>query len=251
MSYAVTFSSRGGRYESAMRRFPNVRDGEFRAVVEFAGIGEGSVVIDVPAGGGYLRRYLPKTAEWIGIEVAESFLVGASDLDGALRSAKSLSAMPVPSGSVDRVVSVAGLHHEDDRPEFYREARRVLRDGGLLTIAEVAEDSKVARFLDGFVDAHGEGHRGNYWSDRDRSDLGEAGFVAIESVVRDVAWRARSVDELVAFVSELFALDRASPTEVAAALERDLGVVESDGHVRLSWEMVLTRGRRSDDARRR
>src|SRR5690606_21665116 len=164
----------------------------------------GLQVVDVPSGGGYLAEYLPPDVECLHVETSRAFFEAAQRDGQPVVLAPSMGRLPLPDQSVDRVLSLAGLHHELDRLAFYREAQRVLKPSGWLFVAEVAEGSPVARFLDGFVDAHGDGHQGLYLGPTEGDTLRAAGFALCSCEPLETPWRARSEEELGAFCRELF-----------------------------------------------
>ena len=56
-----------------MQCCPDARQQEFAQAVDAARLTSGMVVADVPAGGGYLQRYLPSGCHWLGHEPCASF----------------------------------------------------------------------------------------------------------------------------------------------------------------------------------
>lgn len=115
--------------------------------VELAGVAPGQTVLDVGCGTGNLALAV--------LAVQPTARVTGLDPDGdALRRAGRKARrrglrlelvqgfadrVPVEDGSVDHLVSALALHHVDDgsREGFAREARRVLRPGGTVTIVDV------------------------------------------------------------------------------------------------------------------
>jgi SAM-dependent methyltransferase len=102
----------------------------------------GKDVVDVGCGGGALVRELAALgARPIGIEISEEQLAGArarDDGSGPPYLVGRAEALPLEDGSVDVVVFMRSLHHVP--PEHLeaglREARRVLRPGGAVYVAE-------------------------------------------------------------------------------------------------------------------
>lgn len=138
-----TFDQRGSSYHLAMTSLPNVRAEEFRVLVARAELRPGHAIVDLPSGGGYLHRYLPEGVTCLHVETSQVFHAAAHHAGQKALLASSMGDVPLASGSVDRVLSLAGLHHETDRLPLYREAARLLRPGGLLLIAEVAQGSSI------------------------------------------------------------------------------------------------------------
>lgn len=70
-SYEQIFLKRADAYQKAMELFPNARDHGFQLAVDAAGIKSGETVCDAPAGGGYLRAYLPgDIGRYLAVETA-------------------------------------------------------------------------------------------------------------------------------------------------------------------------------------
>jgi hypothetical protein len=102
----------------------------------------GKDVVDIGCGGGALVRDLAAAgARPIGLEISDEQLVTARARDngsGARYLVGRAEALPLDDGSVDLVVFMRSLHHVP--PEHLqaglREARRVLRAGGAVYVAE-------------------------------------------------------------------------------------------------------------------
>jgi len=236
--YAEAFGARGGRYDEAMRRHPRARDQEFGQLVSRAGLTPGMALGDVPAGGGYLGAHLPAGVAWLGHEPCASFQQGGA-LHGVAPGGPPLLPFPWADASLDRVVSLAGVHHQPDKRPFHREARRVLRAGGLYLLSDVAEDSPTARFLDGFVGRHNStGHEGFYLGKGCVAELEDAGFRVLSDERVRFHWLFSSCEELAAFCTLLFDLRAPGPSLVADAAREMLGIDEMPGgEVGLRWAL--------------
>jgi len=234
--YRQIFALRGERYLRALNRYPGARAEEFVAAVAAALLLPGQRIIDVPAGGGMLQQFLPADCSVVRLECASGFSQGTNVRSHARADAGS---WPLVDACADRVISVAGVHHLQDKRGFYQEAFRCLAPGGALLLAEVAEESPVAAFLDGFVDAHNsEGHRGSYLNELTLDQLQQAGF-AIDSV-NDACYQWCFDDEqaLVSFCSDQFGLQslphRRFVEEVSGYLPLQTGPRQQ---VKLPWEL--------------
>ena len=115
------------------------------------GLPPGARVLDAPCGEGALAAAL----------AADGFEAWGTDLDpraGAVlgdrfRTADLAGPLPWPDGSFDLVASVEGIEHLENGFAFLREARRVLRPGGLLVLTTpntVSLRSRVRFFGSGF-----------------------------------------------------------------------------------------------------
>ena len=102
----------------------------------------GKHVVDVGCGGGALVRDLgARGADVIGVEVSEQQLAGAiarDDGSGARYLVGRAEALPLDDASVDVAVFMRTLHHVPPAAlmQALREARRVLRAGGAVYVAE-------------------------------------------------------------------------------------------------------------------
>jgi ubiquinone/menaquinone biosynthesis C-methylase UbiE len=103
---------------------------------------DGRDVVDVGCGGGALVRALAaRGARVTGVEISDSQLTAAVEADGASGSRYLVGraqALPLEDASVDVAVFMRTLHHvpPDDLLDALREARRVLRDAGVVYVAE-------------------------------------------------------------------------------------------------------------------
>ncbi len=231
-AYSRDFAERGSAYDRAMRAHPDARRAEFRQVVAAARVLPGHVVGDVPAGGGYLRAHLPEGAVWRGHEPCASF--GVAPTHGAT----GIFPFPWADGSLDRVISLAGVHHHDDKRPFHAETRRVLRAGGVYALSDVAQGSPVAAFLDGFVgERNGSGHEGFYLGEELAPQLREVGFEVLSDELRRFHWVAADEATLADFCIGLLSLRDTGRETFLEAARRVLGIDAVPGGVGLRWEL--------------
>jgi SAM-dependent methyltransferase len=236
MNYEEIFRLRGGAYDHAMQLAPEARREEFLLPIEWAGLRAGEIVVDVPAGGGYLRRYLPAGVAWRGHEPCSSFEAGREVPDVPLLP------LPWPDASADAALSIAGVHHLEDKRPLFAEVRRVLRPTGRFVLADAHEGSGVSRFLDDFVGRYNStGHTGIYLGERTRRDLEETGFEVVRAERVAYAWWFRSRADLGRFARLLFDVRQVDDGEVAEAVERILGTVARDGEIGMRWELYFLR----------
>jgi SAM-dependent methyltransferase len=125
-------------YDPALPSAPPTDTEMLQRLVEPAG----KDVADVGCGGGALVRDLAAAgARPIGIEISEEQLATARARDngtGARYLVGRAEALPLDDGSVDVVVFMRSLHHvpPEHLRDGLREARRVLRPGGAVYVAE-------------------------------------------------------------------------------------------------------------------
>ena len=233
--YEDMFVKRGSAYDRAMRLSPKARAAEFAQVISRADLRPGHVVADVPAGGGYLRGFLPAGVAWAGHEPCASFHGGQH---GAPSSGLPLLPLPWSDGSMDRVICLAGLHHQDDKIPFHAEVRRVLRPSGCYVLSDVPADSPVAAFLDGFIGEHNStGHSGIYLDGGLHAELAAAGLQVRSDERIHFHWMFRDLTELGEFCHGLFDIRTASAPVVAEAAAEALGVEVLSEGLGLRWEL--------------
>ena len=238
-AYESIFNRRGQAYHRAMQLVPGARRREFSAALEHAGLRRGGVVCDVPSGGGYLADHLPPDLELrlVAIDPSDVFARTWQDQRVEWHLAP-LTRLPIQDASVDALVSIAGLHHADDRPAALREMRRVLRPGGRLSILEVPSGATTDRFLNGFVDQYNSmGHDGRFVDDAFRADVTAAGFHVETDELCRYTWDFSGEDEMVEFIRLMFWLDKATPEIILEGVRDILGVDAVGGDCKMNWEL--------------
>jgi SAM-dependent methyltransferase len=158
-AFADHFSRLAGGYAAYRPHYP---DGLFAAIAAAAPTRD--VVWDCATGSGQAAQGLARHFDLVFASDASREQVGASAANARVRFFVARGeAVPLPAGSVD-VVTVAQALHWLELPEFYAEARRVLRPGGLLAAWTYGNfrvdggrvDATLADFYDRIV--------GSYWA---------------------------------------------------------------------------------------
>jgi SAM-dependent methyltransferase len=235
-SYTEIFTDRARSYHSAMLDFPHARDAEFEAVIEPLHDAGDGVVCDMPAGGGYLANYVPAGLRYVGVEPVEAFSASpVSRAAGATMNAP-ITAVPLESGSVDYVISLAGLHHEADLLAVFSEMRRLLKPGGRVVMADVAEGTGPARFLNGFVDRNSpQGHDGRFLDGATAPLVEQAGLAVMDDQLVEVPWLFGSREDAGRFCENLFGVQGIPWAGVADAMDEDIGFGSDARGLRLKW----------------
>lgn len=235
-TYAEIFAERARDYHAAMVACPSARDAEFEAVLEPLSGSPPGLLCDIPSGGGYLAPYLRPGMRYLGVEPAKDFLDASP---AALeRIHGDITKVPLPDGTVDYIVSLAGLHHEPDLRQVFREMRRLVRPRGRVVIADVAAGTRPAGFLNGFVaDNNPLGHDGRFLDDGTAGLLEDAGFEVAEDRLIDVPWSFASRTRAGAFCRQLFGMTSLAADDVAAALAELIGLDERGGRTQLGWQL--------------
>jgi len=238
MDYDATFAKRGRSYKYAMDTYPHALDAEFQTAVRMCRLSAGDVLLNIPGGGVPLGPFVPLDVEYLCYETNAAF--------AALFSIPccTFSSIPLPSSSVDVIVSLAALHHatEEERGAFYGEARRLLKPGGSLVIGDVALGSAQDAWLNEFVDAHNSsGHRGRFWSPEDAGLLSVCGF-SVEVSTQSYPWVFPSWRAVVDFSRHLFGLDLATDAQIEEGLQRYLlPLRDEESGIRIPWSLLYFR----------
>jgi SAM-dependent methyltransferase len=252
-SYDAVFNRRGAAYHAAMAMRPECRDAEFAALFARIRLEPGMVLVDIPAGGGYLRRKLPDGVTHVALEVSQAFC----DAPGSDSRLCSWDRWDLGDASADVVVCCAALHHVDEptRAAFFDEVARVLKPGGTAVCADVEVDTPPASFLNGFVDAHNpDGHDGRF------IDAAFAGVHAAASrgrlrVIRNEVchypWRlGPDRDGVLTFTRLMFGMPQVADAELGGYLESEMQLGLCDGEWRLPWQLRFVAFERTGCGRR-
>lgn len=239
--YADIFERRGAQYTAAMQQHPHARRAEFEQACAAAHVVSGQHVLDVPAGGCWLRDWLPtQDLRYTAVDSTDGFLKRLPLAERpALVLAADLASIPLPDTCADRLVSLAGLHHIEERAPVYAELRRLIAPGGTGCIVDVQAGTSTAEFLNGPVDRYCPlVHRGLFLDDSDTRMLASAGWQVREDRLVDVAWRFASLAEMGGFCRLLFGLDNApSDDAVVEAIIEGPGVSRNEHQVLMHWPL--------------
>jgi len=236
MNYEQIFEQRGGAYDHAMRRWPDARRDDFRVPLQVLAPQPGEAIVDVPAGGAYLRHYLPAGCRWFGHEPCASFHLETPAVD--------LLPLPWADGFADAAISIAGVHHLEDKRPLFRELRRVVGDSGRFVLADVHEASAVAVFLDRFVGRYNStGHQGVYLGPHTLEELTESGWEVETADRRPFCWWFRDGASLAQYCRMLFDVRGADDATIRDGVERLLGTQATEPGIGMNWELFVIRAR--------
>lgn len=246
-SYQDIFELRADTYHEAMTQCPAARAREFEAIVSFSSLQPGSVVADIPSGGGYLESYISNTVSGIiAVEPTRQFYARCEETRLLKKLLSPLEAIDIADETIDAIISLAGLHHVVDRATVFNELRRILKPDGVLCIADVRLGSDVDRFLNVFVDQYNSlGHEGWFIDRGFKQALTSARFAIEKNQVIPYSWNFHDVEEMVRFCILLFGLDDATPDTVHAGIEHYLGYTTDSAGCQMNWELEFLRCTRS------
>lgn len=244
-TYQAIFNQRADAYHQAMLNWPDARNQEFEALLKDLPINASSHILDIPAGGGYLANYLPVDINLHHLETSKLFadLFQQHCHSGSCHplSLCSLDKLPQENDSIDIALSLAGLHHTEDKQPLFTELYRCLKPGGLLVLADAQEDSATARFLDGWVNDHNKmGHNGWYLNQQTIQQLQDCGFECISNENRNYHWCFENPLQAGEYCKLMFGIDQAEASQVKDALTQHLGFDSLDnGTVGLHWQLYF------------
>lgn len=236
-NYEAIFARRADSYQRAMADFPRARDAEFALVVDVLDPGP-ATVFDMPAGAGYLRAHLPADKRYVAVEPVGYFFDRCPTDPGAGRIQSPVEAVDAPDGSADAIVSLAGLHHAPDLLAIFRECHRLLRPGGMLVLADVAEGTPPDRFLNIYVHENNPtGHEGRFLDAATAPLLFEAGFDVVADALVPAPWRFAGANEAGGYCASLFGIEGRAPAEVASAMAEIVGVTAGADGFHVGWSL--------------
>ena len=236
-SYEDIFKKRARQYHKAMELCPQARAKEFSLAAKYLNVSPGMTVLDVPSGGGYLKQFVPvEKVNYIFVESSNDFAshCPVDSHSGTLLS--NLMALPLLPQSADRILSLAAVHHIENKQHFFLQCFDLLKEDGLLVIGDVDAGSKMAGFLNSFVDSHNSmGHKGLFLSENIGDMLGNIGFEIVLNQYEPLFWEFESRAKAITFFRNLFGLDLADDDQILSGIEEYLGFSEGVNTMSINW----------------
>ena len=226
MDYDATFKNRAAEYNYAVQKYPRVLINELSTAAHMVDAKPNEVIVNIPGACVDISKYIPESVVYKPYETNRSF----SLVTGIPYSAN--FCIPEPPNSVDKVVSLASLHHstEEERIDFYKSVHMCLKPGGKLIIGDVHVGSREDKWLNGFVNRF-NGHNGKFWSEDDIKLM--TGF-NVTTEIKCYPWTFASRNEMVDFCKHLFGLKNASDAEIEEGLQKYLMASDTE----FDWSLI-------------
>jgi cyclopropane fatty-acyl-phospholipid synthase-like methyltransferase len=250
-TYSDIFNQRGKLYHQAMTDHPEARRAEFQTAIALLELAPGMVLCDVPSGGGYLSNFISvPDVKLYAIETSEVFARSMAEQDTHVSIlCEAIADLPLVSSSIDRVISLAGLHHVTPQVAFYQEAHRLLTPQGLLVVADVQQGTGVDRFLNGFVDQHSQmGHRGLFLGDHTLTELETCGFQIVQAQPQKYTWQFPNPMAMARYCQMLFGIDLTDEATILDSIQDCLGYQVTDTGCYMNWELLFVQAMKTTAA---
>ncbi|MPZ25696.1 MAG: arsenite methyltransferase [Micromonosporaceae bacterium] len=168
-----------------------------------AALQPGEVVLDLGSGGGMdalvASQRVGPDGHVFGLDMSDDMLAlaqrnaTAAGVTNVAFLKGDMESVPLPRGSVDVIISNCVVNLVPDKARALREAHRVLRPEGRLSISDIVTRRPVPEHLKGDLSAWAACVGGALTEDEYRAELAAAGFVDIE-ITRDREFTAVDAD---------------------------------------------------------
>lgn len=224
MEYREIFRHRGESYDLAMKKYPNARDKEFKNLFCKIPLTKNETILDVPALGGYLKKYCLKDTSVFFLDFSQS--INGVDV---VSPYEKWNIQPV-----DRIVCLAAIHHIQNLDCFLQNLCFHVKANGFIHIADVSIDSKISKFLDDFIgpNTSTKEHKGNYYNWKKINFPKNLNIINIEE--RACPWIFQSEIEMIEYCRLLFDLQNINDQEILFALKKYVGFENNQ----INWHLT-------------
>jgi ubiquinone/menaquinone biosynthesis C-methylase UbiE len=203
-------TERWANYRKANNFFPEVRRREIEMMLDYVQPRKGETILECGAGNGALTLPLAESVGLRGKVIAYDVIDdnlkcvnrrNKNKLPIVTKKQTDPYVLPEEDGSVDKVVSLASLHHYDNRAahtgysgrqQIIKEFARVLKRGGQLIVGDVERNTNTQRYFDAIDKpryCHPNGHPHDFLNEYVANKLcDEAGLDVQEFDTYDVRW---------------------------------------------------------------
>lgn len=230
--YRQLFQNRANDYHFAMQKYPEARNNEFTSLLSSVDFSSVKEVLDIPSGGGYLKKFIPGHVNLTPVDFSEGF----SNDSIALVSPNKL---PFNPNTFDVVFSLSGMHHLDNVPLFVEECLRIIKKDGSFVFADVQKDSNVDYFLNKFVNEYNSlGHDGNFFYKDYFTAYPDIQNRVTDCNINNYPFVFDTQNDMVHFFKLFFGLDKASDAIILEGVQDILGITRTDRRVEVNWGLI-------------
>jgi SAM-dependent methyltransferase len=230
--YQKIFEKRANDYHWAMQKYPDVRSYEFESLIGSTDFSNIKNVLDIPSGGGYLKKYLPNNIELISADFSEGFTNENIQLVDPTQFSYS-------DNSFDLVLSLSGLHHLNDVPKFVNECLRVLKANGSFIFSDVKKDTAVDIFLNEFVNEYNSlGHNGIFFTEDSFNEFPLLQQKIIRTQYNQYPFVFKDKSEMLCFFSYFFGLDKVNENIIYDGIRDILGIKSTANGLEVDWGLI-------------
>ena len=231
--YQIIFQKRAADYHYAMQQFPEARKHEFSNLFSEINFGKDIHLLDVPSGGGYLKNYIPENVTVTLADFSEGFAINQIHH-------VSPEKLPFDIASFDTVLSLSGMHHLADVPQFIRECLRVTKTGGSFIFADVKKGTPVDFFLNEFVNTYNSlGHKGDFFSASSFESFSDIQSAISSCQYHEYPFLFDTTSDMITFFKLFFGLDKASDGVIQEGIQDILGIKTTANKIEVNWGLLL------------
>lgn len=230
--YQKIFEKRANDYHWAMQKYPDVRSYEFESLISSTDFSSINKVLDIPSGGGYLKKYLAKNIELISADFSEGFTNERIQL-------ASPTNFPYSDNSFDLVLSLSGMHHLNDVPKFVNECLRVLKENSSFIFSDVKKSTPVDIFLNEFVNQYNSlGHNGIFFTEDSFNEFPLLQQKIVRTQYNQYPFVFKDKTEMLSFFSYFFGLDKANENIIYDGIRDILGIKSTTNGLEVDWGLI-------------
>lgn len=258
----ISDKKRWEKFRIANSKFPHVRRIEFTKQLEKTSPQNGEIILEIGTGSGYLTFELAGKVGKSGKIITYDYHKQNLDFVNRVNRERfpivtvhqsSDYSIKLPDESIDKVSTIASLHHYDNRSrnsgirgrqKIIGELYRVLRKGGKLIISDIADGTPPQRYFDEAIDnpecpayCHPHGHPHDFLNEKIIKDLcKKAGFDVVSFAIESTPWLFDNEQQAKAFLHTLHNA-RCSHDESLNVAKKYLSYAEINGKFRLGWQL--------------
>jgi arsenite methyltransferase len=154
--------------------------------VAYVGLKPGETILDLGSGGGIdvflAAKKVGARGSVIGVDMNEAMIKRAREaaVEYGFKNVEfrlgEIEDMPVDDGAIDAIISNCVINLSPDKPRVFREASRVLKPGGRITVSDVVTEGRIPEEIRRDLDSWASCVSGALPQEEYLSDMEAAGF---------------------------------------------------------------------------